>query len=73
VPCLVFTDLHMSPVNGFEFIAWIRRQPQLRDVQVIALIREELASDTMALATGPSVCLPKFPSPEELLAALKTN
>ena len=74
VPCLVFTDLHMSPVNGFEFIAWIRRQAQLKHVQVIALSGSEPTSGTQkASAAGANICLPKFPPVDELLAALKPN
>ena len=71
VPCLLFTDLHMSPIDGVEFITWIRGQPQLQKLRVVALSGWEQGSDTQrALAAGANVCLPKFPSPEELRAAL---
>jgi CheY-like chemotaxis protein len=35
LPCLVLLDLNMPIMNGFEVLAWIRKQPQFTDLPVI--------------------------------------
>jgi CheY-like chemotaxis protein len=72
VPCLVLTELHMSPVNGIDFIAWIRSQSQLTRLPVVAISDWELSIDVeKALAAGANLCLTKFPSEEQLVTALQ--
>lgn len=37
VPSVVFLDLKLPLLNGFEILAWMRNQPALRDVPVVVL------------------------------------
>jgi CheY-like chemotaxis protein len=36
-PTIVFVDIHIKPLNGFEMLDILRQHPDFRDVRVIAL------------------------------------
>ena len=66
-PCLLLADLHMRPVDGFEFIAWVRKQRLFKKIPVIAFSGWELPSDAeKAIAAGANLCVEKFPKPDAL-------
>lgn len=63
LPCIVFTDLHMPRMNGFEFVAWIRSQPTLQDLPVIVVSSSEAPGDRRrAEAVGATAFLTKYPT-----------
>lgn len=69
-PCLVFLDLKMARMNGFEFLAWIRAHTEFDDLKVIVLSSSRLEDDRVrALALGAHDYLVKFP-PSSVLAPL---
>jgi len=68
-PCLIFTDLKMPQMDGFEFFTWVRQHKVLRDVKVIMLSGSTLASDVeRAKALGIDKYLTKLPKPEVIAA-----
>ena len=71
-PCLVISDVAMPSIDGFEFLRWVRRQPQLEDVRVALITsnRSEQLEKT-AQQLGADALLPKFPPPEVLQALLQ--
>ena len=61
-PCLIFLDLKMPRMNGFEFLAWIRDQEEFGDMKVVVLSSSDLSEDReKALALGAIEYLVKFP------------
>lgn len=70
-PCLIFLDMKMPRMNGPEFLAWLREQPEFADLKVVVLSSSALASDReRALALGAHDYLIKFPPPAELGEAI---
>lgn len=66
-PCLIFLDLKMPRMNGFEFLAWIRSQADFNDLKVVIVSSSDLPEDReRALALGAQDYLVKFPPPEKL-------
>ena len=74
VPCLVFTDLNMPRMDGFEFTQWIRRQPALSDVHVIMVSSSEHPADaSRALAVGAQKYVVKYPPASVVAQLIKTG
>jgi CheY-like chemotaxis protein len=73
IPFLIFTDLKMPVMDGFEFISWVRSRPALKKTMVVMLTSSENPADVKrALAVGADKCLSKFPTApcfRELVAA----
>ena len=44
-PSIVLLDLKMPGIDGFEVLAWIRQQPELRTLRVIVLTSSDAISD----------------------------
>ena len=66
-PILIFLDLKMPFLGGFEVLAWIRAQPALRHVVVVILTgSDELKDHQRAYALGARSYLVKPPSPTDL-------
>lgn len=67
LPRVVFLDIRMPRVDGFEVLRWIRRQAPLKLMPVVmfttSCLEEELAK---ARALGASLWCEKFPSPQKL-------
>jgi CheY-like chemotaxis protein len=69
LPCLVFTDLKMPRVDGFQLATWIRKQKALRDVVIVMLSGAGEESDVKrAKAIGIDRYLVKLPKPDEIAA-----
>ena len=71
LPSLVFLDLKLPYLNGFEVLEWVRRQPGLNDLEVVILTssgeeRDQKRARELAVRTY----LIKPPKPEALRAAM---
>jgi CheY-like chemotaxis protein len=74
-PDIIFTDLNMEPVNGFELTHWVRRSPESPDRQVpIILLTGNSDLDTIfkARECGVTEMLIKPVVPKQVLAKLHT-
>jgi CheY-like chemotaxis protein len=61
-PCVVFTDLQMPGLNGFEFARWIRQHPGFASVFIVMVTSSEDPADGgNALAAGVDKLMPKYP------------
>lgn len=70
-PVLVFLDVNMPMVNGFEVLRWIRKKKALRRVKVIMLSSSGEAKDIeTAQRLGAAGYLIKFPSATIMAAML---
>jgi len=45
LPALILMDLKMPRVDGFEFLAWLRREPSLKVIPVVVLSSSNLPQD----------------------------
>jgi len=69
IPSIVFLDLKLPYVHGFEVLAWIKRQPHLESVVVIVLTSSCEEKDSIkAYELGAQSFLVKPPTAESLLA-----
>ena len=72
-PDLIFLDLKMPNVNGFEVLAWLREQSFTDTLKVLVLTSSVLPKDMdTAVSLGADKCFTKPISPEalrDLLAA----
>lgn len=67
-PTLVLLDLKLPKVSGFEVLAWIRSQPELRMLIVIVLTSSNQPSDiTRAYELGANSYVLKPPQFQQLL------
>lgn len=65
-PCLVFVDIKMPRVDGFEVLRWIRRQRTLKDLPVVVLSGSDEPRDIQrANELGAAHYMTKLPSAEE--------
>lgn len=69
---LVFLDLNMPDVSGYEVVEFIRSQDALRTLPVIVVTtRGDEGSRTRALSAGATRFLTKPFEPDEILAAAR--
>jgi CheY-like chemotaxis protein len=67
LPAVVFLDLKLPLVSGYDVLAWIRRQKELESLVVIILTSSNEASDlSRCYALGANSYLVKPPRPEQL-------
>jgi DNA-binding response OmpR family regulator len=67
LPSLVFLDLKLPYIHGFEVLAWIREQAKLHGVMVIVLSSSDEESDRVrAQELGAHSYMVKPPEPQNL-------
>jgi CheY-like chemotaxis protein len=60
LPELILLDLRMPHVNGFEFMEWLRSQPQAQTIPVVAVADFSAGSDKIkARQAGAWACVSK--------------
>jgi CheY-like chemotaxis protein len=68
LPALVFLDLKLPYLTGFEILSWIRTQPSLSEVIVVVLTSSgEERDQTKAYSLGARSYLVKPPKPKDLV------
>jgi CheY-like chemotaxis protein len=59
-PCVVLLDVQLGREDGLEVATWIRRQPQLQGLPVIAVTAHAMIADhERVIRAGCSGCIPK--------------
>jgi CheY-like chemotaxis protein len=67
LPLLVFLDLKMPYLNGFEVLSWIRQRPELDSLPVVVLTSSDENRDHQkAYSLGARSYLVKPPDPDEI-------
>jgi CheY-like chemotaxis protein len=67
LPCLVFCDIRMPKIDGFDVLKWARSQPSLAKTTIVILTGGDVPEDrTRAKKLGADHFLVKFPSPDVL-------
>jgi two-component system chemotaxis response regulator CheY len=70
---LVFLDLNMPDIGGFEVVEFVRSQDTLKDLPIIVVTtRGEEATRTRALQLGASRFMTKPFAPEAVVAELRS-
>jgi CheY-like chemotaxis protein len=73
LPTVVFLDLKLPYVGGFEVLAWLREQPLLNSIVVVVLTSSaENRDHEKASALGARSYLVKPPTPESLRQVLES-
>jgi CheY-like chemotaxis protein len=71
-PVIIFLDLKLPKVHGFEVLTWISEQPIIKEIPVAMLTSSPEPSDRERAANlGARTFLVKPPTPEVLSEALK--
>jgi CheY-like chemotaxis protein len=72
-PSIVFLDLNMPGLTGFEVLSYLRREPRLQDVPVIVVTSDDQPeSADRAMQNGATAYVIKPISLDVLEATLKT-
>jgi CheY-like chemotaxis protein len=72
LPMIVFLDLKLPYVGGFEVLAWLREQPLLNSIVVVVLTSSaENRDHEKASVLGARSYLVKPPTPESLRQVLE--
>jgi two-component system response regulator len=73
LPRVVFLDIKMPEVSGFDALKWIRSEERLREMPVIMLSGSKETRDTeLADSLGADGYLVKYPSHEVIARAAAT-
>ena len=71
MPAIVLTDLKMLDVSGVELARWIKRKRELAETRIVMLTASNHPLDrSAAQQVGVEAFFVKFPSPDELKAAI---
>jgi CheY-like chemotaxis protein len=71
-PAVMFLDLKLPHVNGFEVLEWVQAHPEKTVPPIIVLTSSDEPEDrNRAAGLGASLFLTKPPAPEQLLEALR--
>lgn len=74
LPAVMFLDVNMQGLSGFDVLAWARQQPQLAGMKIFMLSgANEIWDAQIAAKLGADEYLEKFPEPaalKELLSQL---
>jgi CheY-like chemotaxis protein len=71
-PDIMFLDLKLPHVNGFEVLQWMRRHPEQMQPMVVVLTSSSQPEDQQrAEALGAALFLTKPPVPEQLRQVLQ--
>jgi CheY-like chemotaxis protein len=72
LPSLIFLDLKLPFLSGFDFLSWLRNQPALKELPVVILTSSFEDRDRQrAKELAAKTYLVKPPSPEMLLEAIQ--
>ena len=72
LPALVFLDLKLPYVHGFDVLEWTRRHPSLKDLPVIVLTSSPEERDRQrARELGAQAYVVKPPTPQSVLDAVR--
>jgi CheY-like chemotaxis protein len=64
-PCVLFTDLKMPKIDGFELLAWLRKQKAFKDLTIVVMSSSDRAEDVArAEKLGANHYLLKYPGPD---------
>jgi len=67
LPCVVFCDIRMPKIDGFDVVKWARSQAALAKTPIVMLTGGDVPEDRAKAATlGADHFLVKFPSPDVL-------
>ena len=67
LPFIIFLDLKMPYLDGFDVLSWMRTQPALQSIVVVVLSGSDEPNDhRRAYALGARSYLVKPPRPEEI-------
>jgi CheY-like chemotaxis protein len=70
-PCVMFLDVNMPSLSGFDVLAWARQQPLLRDMKIIMVSGSTEPWDAkIAAKLGADDYMPKFPDVDRLTELL---
>ena len=73
LPFLIFLDLKLPYVHGFEILTWLQSQPALHSIPVVVLTGSAESRDKdRAYSLGARSYLVKPPKPETLTDVLKS-
>jgi len=72
LPQIIFVDLHMPLVDGYELISQIKSEPRYRNIPLVAFTTSKSAADaTRAQALGADAFLTKSNDFKDLTAKLR--
>jgi CheY-like chemotaxis protein len=72
-PCLVFLDVMMPKMNGYDVVRAVRADPELRDVQIVLLTARGQETDrATGIDAGANDYLTKPFSPSKILEKAKS-
>ena len=71
-PALILLDIMMAPMNGWEVLAWLRKDKKTRDIPVILFTASPSVNERMAQLDDPHLGLLQKPvSLSELKVAIE--